>query len=85
MVRGKRAPVVGKVCMDFIMVDVTDIPKVSLGDEVVLIGSQGKEIITAEEMADRMNTISYEVFCSIGKRIPRIYKGSDARRLAKSA
>jgi alanine racemase len=75
LVRGKRAPVVGKVCMDFIMVDVTDIPKVSLGDEVVLIGSQGKEIITAEEIADRMNTISYEVFCSVGKRIPRIYKG----------
>jgi len=85
LVRGKRAPVVGKVCMDFIMADVTDIPKVSLGDEVVLIGSQGKEIITAEEIADRMNTISYEVFCSIGKRIPRIYKGSDAKRLAQSA
>jgi len=85
LVRGKRAPVVGKVCMDFIMVDVTDIPKVSLGDEVVLIGNQGKEIITAEEIADRMNTISYEVFCSIGKRIPRIYKGSDAKRLAQSA
>ena len=75
LVRGKRAPIVGKVCMDFIMVDVTDIPKVSLGDEVVLIGSQGKEVITAEEIADRINTISYEVFCSIGKRIPRIYKG----------
>ncbi len=75
LVRGKRAPVVGKVCMDFIMVDVTDIPKASLGDEVVLIGNQGKEIITAEEIADRMNTISYEVFCSVGKRIPRIYKG----------
>jgi alanine racemase len=85
LVRGKRAPVVGKVCMDFTMVDVTDIPKVSLGDEVVLIGSQGKEIITAEEIADRMNTISYEVFCSVGKRIPRIYKGSDAKRLAQSA
>ena len=84
LVRGKRAPVVGKVCMDFIMVDVTDIPKVSLGDEVVLIGSQGREIITAEEIADRMNTISYEVFCSIGKRIPRIYKGSDAKRLAQN-
>jgi alanine racemase len=75
LVHGKRAPVIGKVCMDFIMVDVTDIPKVSLGDEVVLIGSQGKEMITAEEIADRMNTISYEVFCSIGKRVPRIYKG----------
>lgn len=71
--------------MDFIMVDVTDIPKVSLGDEVVLIGSQGKEVITAEEIADRINTISYEVFCSIGKRIPRIYKGSDAKRFAQSA
>jgi alanine racemase len=82
LVHGKRAPVVGKVCMDFIMVDVTDIPKVSLGDEVVLMGSQGKEIITAEEIADRMNTISYEIFCSVGRRIPRIYKGSDAKRLA---
>ena len=85
LVHGKRVPVIGKVCMDFIMVDVTDIPKVSLGDEVILIGSQGKEMITAEEIADRINTISYEVFCSIGKRIPRIYKGSDAKRLAQSA
>jgi len=75
LVRGKRAPVVGKVCMDFMMVDVTEIPKVSLGDEVVLMGSQGKETITAEEIADRINSISYEVFCSVGKRVPRIYKG----------
>ncbi len=74
LVRGKRAPVVGKVCMDFIMVDVTDIPKVSLGDEVILMGSQGKEIITAEEIADKINSISYEVLCSVGKRVPRIYK-----------
>lgn len=76
LVRGKRAPVVGKVCMDFIMVDVTDIPKVSSGDEVVLIGSQGNEIITAEEIADKINSISYEVLCSVGKRVPRIYKES---------
>ena len=75
LVQGKRAPVVGKVCMDFMMVDVTDIPKVSLGDEVVLVGNQGKEQITAEEIADRINSISYEVFCSVGKRVPRIYKG----------
>ena len=75
LVHGKRVPVIGKVCMDFTMVDVTDIPRVSLGDEVVLIGSQGKEIITTEEIADRINTISYEVLCSIGKRVPRIYKG----------
>jgi alanine racemase len=75
LIRGKRAPIVGKVCMDFIMVDVTDIRNVSIGDEVILIGKQGKERITAEEIADRINSISYEVFCSVGKRVPRIYKG----------
>ncbi len=75
LIRGKRAPVVGKVCMDFMMVDVTDIPRVSVGDEVVLIGKQGKEEITANEIADKIGTISYEVLCSIGKRVPRIYKG----------
>jgi alanine racemase len=75
LVRGKRVPIIGKVCMDFIMVDVTDIPNVSLGDEVVLMGKQGKEQITAEEIADKINSISYEVFCSVGKRVPRIYKG----------
>ncbi len=75
LIHGKRAPVVGKVCMDFIMVDVTDISRVSVGDEVVLMGRQGKEKITSEEIADRTNSISYEVLCSIGKRVPRIYKG----------
>ncbi|HUL31900.1 MAG TPA: alanine racemase [Thermodesulfobacteriota bacterium] len=74
LVRGKRAPVVGKVCMDFIMVDVTDIPHVSLGDEVVLMGRQGKEQITPEEIAEKIDSISYEVLCSIGKRVPRIYR-----------
>lgn len=75
LVRGKRAPIIGKVCMDFIMVDVTDIPNVSMGDEVVLMGQQGKEQITAEEIADKINSVSYEVFCSVGKRVPRVYKG----------
>jgi len=74
LIRGKRAPVVGKVCMDFIMVDVTDIPRVSVGDEVVLIGKQGREQITCEEIAEKINSISYDVLCSIGKRVPRIYK-----------
>lgn len=74
LIRGKRAPVVGRVCMDFIMVDVTDIPRVSVGDEVVLIGKQGKEEITVDEIASKIGTISYEVLCSIGKRVPRIYK-----------
>jgi alanine racemase len=75
LIHGKRAPVVGKVCMDFIMVDVTDIPRVKLGDEVVLMGRQGKEQITPDEIAEKINSISYEVLCSIGKRVPRIYKG----------
>jgi alanine racemase len=75
LIHGKRAPVVGKVCMDFIMVDVTDIPHVSVGDEVILMGRQGKEQITPEEIADKTDSISYDVLCSIGKRVPRIYKG----------
>jgi alanine racemase len=75
LIRGKRAPVVGKVCMDFITVDVTDIPHVSMGDEVVLMGKQGREQISAEEIAEKINSISYEVLCSIGKRVPRVYKG----------
>ena len=74
LIHGKRAPVVGKVCMDFIMVDVTDIPRVSAGDEVVLMGRQGTEQITPEEIAEKINSISYEVLCLIGKRVPRIYK-----------
>ena len=74
LIHGKRAPVVGKVCMDFIMVDVTAIPHVSVGDEVILMGRQGKEEITAEEIAEKINSISYEVLCLIGKRVPRIYK-----------
>jgi len=74
LIRGKRAPVVGKVCMDFITVDVTDIPRVSMGDEVVLMGKQGREQISAEEIAEKINSISYEVLCGIGKRVPRVYK-----------
>jgi len=74
LIRGKRAPVVGKVCMDFIMVDVSDIHRVSVGDEVILMGRQGKEQITPEEIAEKINSISYEVLCSIGKRVPRVYK-----------
>ena len=74
LVRGKRAPVIGRVTMDYVMVDATDIPGVSTGDEVVLLGKQGRERITAEEIAEKIHTISYEVFCSVGKRVPRVYK-----------
>ncbi|MFQ6091134.1 MAG: alanine racemase [bacterium] len=74
LVRGRRAPAVGAVCMDQFMVDVTDIPGVAIGDEVVLIGKQGDDEITADEVAHRLDTINYEVICSIASRVPRSYK-----------
>jgi alanine racemase len=73
LIRGSRAPVIGRVCMDQFMVDVTDIPGVAAGDEVVLIGGQGNETITADELAELCDTISYEILTSIGPRVPRIY------------
>lgn len=74
IIHGKRVPILGTVCMDMCMVDVTDIPDIRIGDEVVLMGGQGDERITAEEIADIMHTISYEVFCKVSKRVPRVYK-----------
>ncbi len=76
LIRGKRAPIVGVVTMDQIMVDVGEIPGVSVGDEAVLIGGQGGERITAEEAAERIGTISYEVLSQLGKRVSRVYVGS---------
>jgi alanine racemase len=73
LVRGKRAPVAGTVCMDMIMVDVTDVPGVEVGDEVVLMGSQGRETVDAAELAERANTISYEILCGVSARVPRRY------------
>ncbi|MBM4307324.1 MAG: alanine racemase [Deltaproteobacteria bacterium] len=73
LIRGKRSPVVGKVCMDLIMADVTNVPGVSKGDEVILIGRQGREQITADEVARKIGSIPYEVLCLIGKRVPRMY------------
>jgi len=74
LVRGERAPVVGRVCMDMSMIDVTDIPLVKPGDEVVLIGAQGAEHITADEVAERLGTINYEVLTQISARLPRIVR-----------
>ncbi len=71
LVRGKRAPIVGRVCMDQTMIDVTGIPGVRQGDEVVLIGQQGEDRITAEEVAARLGTINYEVVSAILARVPR--------------
>jgi len=73
LVRGQRAPIVGRVCMDMCMVDVTDVPDVATGDEVVLIGGQGEEDISADEVADLAGTISYEILCGISARVPRLY------------
>jgi len=73
LVHGKKASVVGRVCMDMTMLDVTDIKNVIVGDEVVIIGSQGKEKISAENVAKRCNTINYEIVTSISKRVPRVY------------
>jgi alanine racemase len=77
LVRGQRARVVGRVTMDMTMVDITDIPKATVGDEVVLIGSQGDEIITAEELAIWADTINYEIFCGLSARVPRYYQDNN--------
>jgi alanine racemase len=76
LVRGKRAPVVGRVSMDLVTIDVTDIDDAAVGDEIVLLGRQGNDEIPAEEIAAKLDTISYEVFCGIGKRVPRVYRDS---------
>ena len=73
LVRGRRAPVAGTVCMDMMMVDVTDVPGASVGDEVVLLGAQGGLRIGADELAAKAGTIPYEILCAIGKRVPRRY------------
>lgn len=73
LIRGERAPVVGRVCMDYLMADVSQIPGIHLGDETVIYGRQGKEEITLEEASERAGTISYELLCALGKRVPRCY------------
>lgn len=76
LIRGRRAPVVGTVCMDWILVDVTSLADVQMDDQVTLLGRDGEEIITAEEWAEKIGSITYEVFCNISKRVPRIFINS---------
>ncbi|MBK5283495.1 MAG: alanine racemase, partial [Nitrospiraceae bacterium] len=76
LIQGRRAPIVGLVCMDMIMVDVTDLASVQVGEIVTLIGQQGGESIWADEVADWIGTISYEVLCGIGSRVPRLYESA---------
>ncbi|MGO4496277.1 alanine racemase [Paenibacillus sp. 2RAB27] len=73
LVRGKRVPIVGRICMDQSMINVSDVPDVSALDEVVLIGEQGEERITAEDVADQLGTINYEIICMISHRVARVY------------
>ncbi|RME16109.1 MAG: alanine racemase [Bdellovibrio sp.] len=79
LIKGKRAPVVGTVCMDYIAVDVTHIKNVGVGEKVVLLGTMGKEEISVQEMASWMQTISYEILTGIGKRVPRVYIEANVR------
>jgi len=74
LIRGERCPVLGRVTMDMIMVDVTKIKDIQIGEEVVLLGRQNNQVISAEEIAERMGTINYEVVCQISGRVPRLYK-----------
>lgn len=79
LVNGHRAPIVGRVCMDQTMIDVGGIPDVAPGDDVVLIGSQGKERLGADDLADRINTINYEIVSALTPRVKRIYSHSNRK------
>jgi alanine racemase len=72
VVRGARAPIAGRVCMDHVMLDVTDVPGVVAGDDAVVVGGQGGVAIDADEVAGWCETISYEVLTSVGKRVTRV-------------
>ena len=73
LIRGKKAPILGRICMDQMMVDVTDIPEAQLNDTVVLVGSSGRARITVEEIAARQDSFNYEFVCGISRRVPRVY------------
>ena len=73
LIRGKKAPILGRICMDQMMVDVTDIPGVELDDTVTLVGRDGGETITVEQIAAAADSFNYEFICGISRRVPRIY------------
>jgi len=75
LLHGRRVPVLGRVCMDWTLFDVTDVPEARVGDHLTLLGSDGAgNLLPAEEWAAKVGSISYEVFCNIGKRVPRVFK-----------
>lgn len=73
LIHGQKAPIIGRVCMDQFMVDVTDIPKVRVGDEVTLIGTDGSETLSMNELGELSERFNYEFACDLGKRIPRVF------------
>lgn len=78
LINGRRAPIIGRICMDQFMVDVTDIPDVRQGSEVTLIGKCGDDEITMEEISELAGSFNYEFACDIGKRVPRVYYSGGA-------
>lgn len=74
LIRGQRAPILGRVCMDQLMVDVTHIPDVSPADRVILVGESGSERITVEQIAEAAGSFNYEFVCGISRRVPRVYR-----------
>lgn len=75
IIRGRYAPIIGRICMDYFMVDVTDIEDVSQGDVVTLLGREGECDISVEKLAHWFHSFPYEIICTVGKRIPRVYLG----------
>ncbi len=75
LIHGKKAPILGRVCMDQFMVDITEIPEAAEGDKVTLIGKDGREEISADKLGDISGRFNYELMCDLGKRIPRVYIG----------
>ena len=73
LIHGKKAPILGRICMDQMMVDVTDIPETKPGDRVTLVGTDGEETITMEAIAAAADSFNYEFVCGISRRVPRIY------------
>ena len=76
LIRGKQAPILGRICMDQLMVDVTHIPDIQINDRVVLVGQDGEEIITMEQIAEQADSFNYEFVCGISRRVPRFYRSN---------
>ncbi len=74
LIQGRRVPQIGRICMDYTMADITDLPEAEVGEPVVVFGSQGQEHISADELAQLTGTISYEILCAVSARVPRYYK-----------